>query len=261
MTATLTLLIDGTETWTGPLTRPQGDGQWHDKAAGDEPYKEFAASGDIHVGVYAAHQWGGTHGDPPGWGLHNIPGTVFVCGNFGGPNQVNLDGFERVKRVIDQAKSEWGITKFVLAGLSGGGRLVGGVLGSYPGIAQGAVSQLGIYDLAAWYGECMARGDIGDANIIAAACGGAPEGETMPAYLARSPKGFVANVRDCIVHIDGAEGDNVVPVHHQTEFHAALQALPGAANVVSSLRIRSGGHVPDYPWIKARIEEVIAAIS
>lgn len=231
-----------------------GDGQWHDGNAGDEPFLYYASATQIEVGVLACHQYGGNRSSVQSWGLEGIPGVVLAANEFGGPDQVHPGNFERCKRVIDKLKTDWGITKFIVCGVSGGGRMASGVPCVYPGIVGGSVVQLGIYDVAWFYEDTVARGDNGTANQLVSDCGGVPPNVISDLC---SPRFFVQNASDCIFRIDRKEGDSVVTPRHQTQFFNDLNALPASANITATMRSLAGGHAPDYTWVRQQIAELI----
>jgi len=236
---------------SGTATPRVGAGVWQDRSVNGEPFYEFASTGPISRAVYAAHQYGGGRGSVQGWGLQGIPGTVLVAGDFGGPDQVHPTNFDRVKWVIDDVRARWGNIPFVVAGSSGGGRMAMGIPGRFPGLVQGCVTQLGIYDVAWFREDSKARGDNGTVAQIDRDCGGVPPNDFSRAC---SPSHFVSNIRDLKVWVDMTDGDPVVTPRHSQTFLSALVGLPG---VQTTVRFRSGGHDPDYSWLRSAVEAAL----
>lgn len=230
-----------------------GDGQWHDRSINGEPFLEFASTGPISRAVYAAHQYGGNRGSVQSWGLHGNPGAVLVAGDFGGPDQVHPTNFDRVKWVIDDVRSRFGDVPFCVAGVSGGGRIAMGMPGRFPGLVQACVSQLGIFNVPWFREDTAARGDNGTVNQLDNDCGGPPPNAT---YDACSPSHYVSAVRDLKAWVDMRTGDDVVTPRHSQAFIDAITGLPG---VQVTVRSQTGGHVPDYSWLRSAVEAALQA--
>lgn len=226
------------------------------KTVGDEQYYE-AVTGFPNTLLVQLHSWSGTKDEclsSPA--LAAVANCVWVCPHFGGPNN-HPEGanhpaqMERIKRVIDKAKADWGMSRVILCGASGGAGTAWALLGTYPGIAQGATTWVGYHDLAAWWTEnANHRGEI-------EACLGGTPAQLPSQYLARSPKGLLPNARDCIVYVNGGQLDTEIPPHHSADAATQMQALAGMTVHYDPGAGR--GHMIDYPTAVAQINAMIAA--
>lgn len=232
-----------------------GSGTWTDQNVSGENYVEYATADEIEYGVYVAHQYGGDRNSIKSWGVEGVSGVVVCGGDFGGADQVNTNNWEKVKRVIDDVKSRYAISKFMVLGVSGGGRMAMGIPAIYPGAVQASISQLGIYDVAYFYNDSVARGDSGTAAQIASDCGGTPPNSYSDQC---SPKFYVDDFENCHVWVDSCTGDTVVQPYQQSEFVTDVTGNTGVT--VVEYRTRGGNHVPDYTWLKDKITEAKALI-
>jgi pimeloyl-ACP methyl ester carboxylesterase len=212
------------------------------RSVGDEPYY-VALTGAPDTLVVFLHAWSGAYNEVLAWPqLANIPNTVLVAPNFGGPNNHPQGAghpaqLERIKRVTDKAIADYGCSRLIVCGYSGGGYASLMMLGAYPGLFQGAVAWFDIHDLAAWWEQVP-----GERASIEACFGGTPA-QLPQAYHDRSPIGVLENARDCSVILAYAPDDAVVPPSHQLASHALLSQIP-SINIAPLVSV-PGGHVFD----------------
>lgn len=223
------------------------------KYAGDEIYIE-RRYGTPRTVLCFLHSWSGVYTQVLQWpDLKTIPDVVLVAPHFGGSNNHPQGAghpaqLERIKRVIDKAKSDYGAQRVALIGYSGGGYAALMMLGSYPGLAQVCNAWLNIHDLAAWWAE-----QPGERAQIEACFGGPPAGREAD-YLARSPAGVLQNARDCDVWINSASDDSNVYPSHQV---ASFEMLNGRPGITRRWRSFTGGHVFQPAIARAQIMEQI----
>jgi hypothetical protein len=226
------------------------------KSVGDEPYYESLV-GAPRTALIHLHAWSGDLNEclaTPEYA--GIDDCVWVCPNFGGLNNHPQGAghpaqMERIKRVIDKVQADYAPDRVILVGGSGGGYSCLMVLGVYPGLAQGASIWVPPHDLAAWYWESPNFRESLDACF-----GGSPSGREA-AYLERSPKGVLANARDCIVYVNGGALDDQIHPHHAADAVTQLSGRPGV-----SVHYDAGpnrGHVIDRPVAVIQINAMITA--
>jgi pimeloyl-ACP methyl ester carboxylesterase len=173
--------------------------------------------------------------------LRTLQNVVIVSPNFGGPNNHHEGAghpaqLERIKRVADKALADYGCSRIVVVGFSGGGYVALMFISTFPGFAGAANVWLNIHDMAAWYSEV----DSDDKATIEKCFGGPPGLGNAGDYLARSPKGILMNARNCDVWINSGEADIKVPPHHQRQSFAMLERIPSIQARWSSFQV---GHV------------------
>lgn len=204
--------------------------------------------------------------EPARSALLSIPDAVLVgprlFGPAGGANTCGAPAqLALLKSIIDTALAEYGCSRVILTGVSGGAGLGATFLGAYPGVASGASLWVGYYSLATWYSESEAAGHIYD-DLMRNTFGGAPVGALAAAYLAQSPAGTLSGARNCVVYLNDGLLDAEIPSHHRTDTRDQLVALPASAQVdCRYVAYPNKGHadVVDYNVLKSQVEAIIQA--
>ena len=153
-------------------------------------------------------------------------GWAYIHPNFRGPNQ-NPDATGSklaVQDVLDavayaQQQTKVDKKRILLVGASGGGYMSLLMAGQAPELWAGVSAWVPISDLAAWHGECKARG-LKYAREIELSCGGSPgkSKKVSAEYRTRSPLTYLAHAKG-IVPLDINAGirdghDGSVPISH-----------------------------------------------
>ncbi len=214
------------------------------KSAGGDAFKERACGATIKTLLVYVPSWNGDMNQIDGWPqLKAIRDCVLVSVNKFGPKHSRNGGgspaqLAHIKASILSAKSRYpDITKTIIVGYSGGAYLTAMMLGSCPGLAQGAVAWYGINDLAAWWNENRSE------RTSIEECLGGPPSELPAQYRARSPIGVLPNARDCEVFIANSLQDVEVEPHQQVDMWNELNGRPGV--ILHPLLSIAGGHVMD----------------
>lgn len=190
--------------------------------------------------LVALHTWSGDYRQPSGapyadWCIARD--WRLIGPDFRGPNDrpaatgswlatgdlVSATEYATAHAAIDPAR-------VYLAGVSGGGHTALLAAGRVPWLWAAVSAWAPIADLAAWHGQCRARG-LRYADDLERACGGSPDaGPAIAAqYRQRSPLGVIANARGLPLDInagirDGHTGS--VPIDHSLRAFNALAAPP-----------------------------------
>lgn len=197
--------------------------------ANGEPYYIKCAANSNKLVVFL-HTWGTTYTQVASFPeIGAIDRACIVSPNFNGPNNTpnalgSNDAIDRIATVISEAQYKTGLSRIYLVAASGGTIAAMNYMGKYPGKVHRASLWLPIHDLALMYSHTSDNGLKAD---MVSAIGAAPTGLSDPAYLARSPRSWLASaVGPTTVFINVGTNDTVTPKVHGESARDQLQARP-----------------------------------
>jgi hypothetical protein len=92
--------------------------------------------------------------------------------------------------------------------------------------------------------------------------GGGPSGALAATYLAQSPKGVLANAKNCTLFINNGMLDTEIPPHHRSDMRDELTALPAAAGITCNyIEYPNMGHAIDWPTAVAQLKMMITPLA
>lgn len=235
---------------------------------GDSVY--MAVTGVPKTLIIHVHSFSGVNTEitvePAKSNLLSISDCVVICPQLFGPaGQPNTCGspaqLALLNSIIQQAKSDYGCDTVLMVGVSGGAGLGPTFIGAYPGVVQGASFWCGYNDLAQWYAESQAAGHVYN-QLMDQTFGGGPTGALAATYLAQSPKGVLANAKNCTIFINDGQLDTDIPPHHRTDMRDELLSLPPSAGVACQyIGYPNMGHAIDWPTAVAQLKSLITPVS